>query len=269
MKLIVTVFIIWGIFISSLASAHSDSTGYSGAPGSNGTCASSCHGTGGGTMGVTGFPAEYVPEETYIITISHAAGNSIAQFNASCRIGIDSENAGIISSGANTDTYSTTNETNGARFVVGNLDLGTFEWTAPEAGIGDVRLYVAGMQGNDENGQNNALILLSTEGSSSDVDEDRVPGLFAELSNYPNPFNSNTLIEFSYEHDKPSGVHLGIFNLTGQLIYSRYIYCNKPKIYNAMWNGINDDGLEVPSGVYFYRIESKYGVRTNKMVLMK
>ena len=54
--------------------------GYSGAPGSNGYCASSCHGSSGGTIQIDGFPDEYVSEQTYAITISHSDGNSIRRY---------------------------------------------------------------------------------------------------------------------------------------------------------------------------------------------
>ncbi|MBD3169413.1 MAG: T9SS type A sorting domain-containing protein [candidate division Zixibacteria bacterium] len=260
------------ILISTFSTviSHPGYTGYSGAPGSQGICASSCHGTGGGTVEVLGFPSEYIPGETYTITISHNGDSAIAQFNGSCRVGVTPDNAGTISDGANTAVYSVDGETNGIRFVSPYLDLGTFDWTAPAESTGVVKLYISGMQGESPNGKNNTIVLTAEETSGpSNISEDEVPDLFTELANYPNPFNSSTVIEFFYDYEKPSNVRIGIFNITGQMIYSRYVYCDARRIYYARWNGLDEQGNEVPTGVYFYRLESIYGVNTSKMIYMK
>jgi hypothetical protein len=251
---------------------HPDYIGYSGAPGSGGYCAASCHGTGGGTIELSGFPTVYVPEQVYTLTVSHRGGAPISQFNASCRIGNTAENAGQIFAGANTVLYSIFCETNGVHFVTTGLDLGTFDWQAPVPGIGTVKLFISGLQDTAAGGPNSAVVYTAQEGSVSDVDEPegrQLPELFKSLTNYPNPFNTYTVIEFYYDSDRASNVRLGIYNITGQLIYSRYIYCDKRKTYFSRWNGLNDDGLEVQSGVYFYRLESTFGVNTNKMILMR
>ena len=261
------------IFILSFntGSAHPDYVGYSGAPGSQGLCASSCHGTGGGTIEISGFPSEYIPAETYTITISHRGEGAIAQFNGSCRVSGSDDAAGVINNGANTVTYSVTEETNGIRFVVPHLDLGTFDWTAPEEGTGDVKLYISGLQGDSANGRNSTIVMTAEEhtGPSGIDQEDEVPNLFTEIANYPNPFNTSTVIEFFYDYDQPSSVRIGIFNITGQMIYSRYVYCDARRHYYARWNGLDEHGIEVPTGVYFYRLESVFGVNTSKMIYMK
>ncbi|MCP4568163.1 MAG: hypothetical protein GY841_11350 [FCB group bacterium] len=150
------------LVLVSLAFAHSSLEGYSGAPGTNGTCAANCHGSPGGTIQVTGFPAEYEPGQTYTINITHDGGDLIRQFNASCRVGAGSENAGMIAAGTNTETYNNLKESNGVHFSSDNHSLGSFDWTAPALGTGEVRLYLAGLQGG-YNGLNSAMILTSAE----------------------------------------------------------------------------------------------------------
>ena len=59
------------------AFGHATYIGYSGAPGSHGRCAASCHGGSGGSIEVSGFPAEYAPGDVYTVTVSHASGTSI------------------------------------------------------------------------------------------------------------------------------------------------------------------------------------------------
>lgn len=156
-----TVLVIF-IALASSVFGYPHLTGYSGAPGSGGTCASSCHGNPGGTIQVNGFPDEYVPMRTYTITISHPEGSPISQFNGSCRIGDGSENAGIISDGLNTATYNTAGETNGIHFSAQNHDGGTFEWIMREQGSGEVKLYIAGLQRGFA-GSNSTLIYTSSE----------------------------------------------------------------------------------------------------------
>jgi len=154
------------IAIACAVFGYSSYRGYSGAPGANGTCATSCHGTSGGTIEISGFPSQYYPGQTYSIAISHSGGNAIGQFNGSCRIGSGSQNAGVITSGTNTVTYNVTNETNGIHFSSANHDNGAFFWTAPATAIGEVRLYIAGQQGG-YSGQNTTLVIHSQAGEET------------------------------------------------------------------------------------------------------
>jgi len=157
--LVAAIFI---IVMVSLALAFPFYTGFSGAPGSNGACAAKCHGSPGGTIEVSGFPSEYEPNQIYELSVYHVGGSQISQFNGSCRVGEGSDNAGIISAGFNTSLYSVPPETNGVRFAASDQDSGTFFWTAPEAGTGPVRLYVAGLQGGFAD-ENSTLVYLSDE----------------------------------------------------------------------------------------------------------
>jgi hypothetical protein len=164
-RLILTAILVF----ASLAFGHATYTGYSGAPGTSGTCASSCHGTTGGTIQISGFPSEYVPGQTYTVTISHFSGSSIRQFNGSCRVGTGSTNAGTIVGGTNTATYNTSGETNGIHLAAAGHNSGDWEWTAPAQGTGTVRLYIAGMQGSTSSGLNTTLVLVSTEQVPADM----------------------------------------------------------------------------------------------------
>lgn len=144
--------------------ARSNYRGYSGAPGSLGTCASSCHGSGGGTVEITGFPTEYVPDSTYLITITAVSGSSINNFNGSVRVGTGSTNAGTISGGTGTATYNVTGETNGIHLSSNNRTSGTFNWLAPASGTGTVRLHSGAFQGTNMNsGRSTSITLVATE----------------------------------------------------------------------------------------------------------
>jgi hypothetical protein len=145
------------------ALGHANYTGYSGAPTSRGTCASTCHGSGGGTIAVTGFPTTYDPGAAYTVTVSHNGGSAIGNFNASVRNAANNQTAGTIAAGLNTSTYSITQEPNGVHFTSANQNSGSLAWTAPSPGVGDVKLYLAGLQGTSSSGHNTAIVLTATQ----------------------------------------------------------------------------------------------------------
>lgn len=150
------------IALAGVAPGFTIVTGYSGAPGSSGTCASSCHGSSGGTITVAGLPSYYSPRQTYTVTIRHSSGASISNFNCSVRIGTGSSNAGTITAGLNTETYNVSGETNGVHFSARDRDSGNFTWTAPDTGTGTCRLYFGGLQGSSD-GQNSTIVQVTYE----------------------------------------------------------------------------------------------------------
>jgi len=86
--------------------------------------------------------------------------------------------------------------------------------------------------------------------------------------NRPNPFNPTTSIEYTV---KDQGVvTLRIYNVAGQLIRSLVNDVKAPgEVHIATWDGRNDAGQSVSSGVYFYKLVSGDFVQTKKMVLLK
>jgi hypothetical protein len=86
--------------------------------------------------------------------------------------------------------------------------------------------------------------------------------------NYPNPFNPNTHIQFSL--DEPSKVKLEIYNVTGQRIVT--LLNNQFPAgdnFKATWNGQNDAGHPVPSGVYIYKLNANGKSISKKMQLIR
>ncbi|HEY3296604.1 MAG TPA: hypothetical protein VGL38_14330 [bacterium] len=180
-----TRFAVWmliGLFSASPAFCHHYYTGYSNAPGSSGSCAGSCHGAAGGTVSVTGFPSTYTPGQTYLIHVAHGDGGVIANFNSSCRIGTGSANAGSMAGVGNTQTYSATGETSGVAMMNAFQDTASFAWTAPPAGTGTVRLYLAAHQSLTASGLNSALVQIAGEIAPPDA------------ASNPYPANSETSI---------------------------------------------------------------------------
>jgi hypothetical protein len=242
--------------------AYTSYIGYSGAPGSSGYCASSCHGTGGGTVQVSGFPAEYVPGQQYTVTVSHSAGLTIKQFNGSCRIGTGSANAGIIAAGAGTATYSTSGETNGVRLSASDQNSATFLWTAPAQGTGAVRHFVAGHQGST-GGQNTNLTLVSNEqvAGAPDGEGSGAATRLILAGNFPNPFRDRTAI--SYVLPAAGTVVLEVFGPSGRLLRT-HARNEGAGQHEFLWNG-----AELAPGVYFYRLSSGEWSETATMLLIE
>lgn len=92
-----------------------------------------------------------------------------------------------------------------------------------------------------------------------------VPAEYALLQNYPNPFNAGTVISFSLKDQ--SDWKLNVYNITGQTV--RTFSGNGQGQVQVNWDGTDDAGTSIASGVYFYRLETKAFTATKKMTLMK
>jgi hypothetical protein len=101
------------------------------------------------------------------------------------------------------------------------------------------------------------------------VDAGDIPTLRNALAqNVPNPFNPTTAIEFSVKERAP--VTLTIYNVRGQRVKTLVNDTRAPGVtHRIQWDGRNDAGQQVASGVYFYRLVTKGFVKTRKMVLLK
>ncbi|MBN1351145.1 PQQ-binding-like beta-propeller repeat protein [candidate division KSB1 bacterium] len=93
------------------------------------------------------------------------------------------------------------------------------------------------------------------------------PDTYALSQNYPNPFNSQTQIRYSLL--KPAHVKIKIYNSRGQLIRTLANRNHQPGTYQLNWNGLDDSGMEVASGVYAYRIEADDFARSYRMLFIK
>ncbi len=94
-----------------------------------------------------------------------------------------------------------------------------------------------------------------------------LPESFALAQNYPNPFNPTTTVAF----DLPERciVKLSVFNLLGQEIVTLVDRAFPAGSHEVIWNGRNNSGMPVASGVYFYRLETGSFTAVRKMVLLK
>ncbi len=90
---------------------------------------------------------------------------------------------------------------------------------------------------------------------------------FVLSANYPNPFNPSTTLEFIVP--KESTVSLVIFSVNGEKIKELTNAVYSIGKHKLSWDGTNDAGVSVPSGVYLYRIEAGSFSETKSMILLK
>ena len=93
------------------------------------------------------------------------------------------------------------------------------------------------------------------------------PNRFGLGANYPNPFNAQTAIDYSIS--EPGFVSLVIYNALGQQVRSLAAEHRAAGIYRTVWDGRDQAGEDVPSGIYFYRLQAGVRAETRKMLLLK
>lgn len=85
--------------------------------------------------------------------------------------------------------------------------------------------------------------------------------------NYPNPFNPATTIRFGLPEN--GLVRLSVYNILGQKVKELVNGRKVAGYHEILWDGRNENGMAVSSGVYIYRLETATGVKARKMLLVK
>ena len=85
--------------------------------------------------------------------------------------------------------------------------------------------------------------------------------------NYPNPFNATTAI--SYQLSAFSHVNLTVYNGLGQKVRILVNQIQQAGSYRVLWDGRNDTGEDLPTSLYFYRIQGAGSSDVKKCILLK
>ena len=97
--------------------------------------------------------------------------------------------------------------------------------------------------------------------------EESTPAHFKLERNYPNPFNPETVIKFTLAQD--CQVTLKVYNILGQVVNTVVDEMLPAGGHSVIWNGKNEQGRDVASGVYFYRIKADDFESIQKMTLLR
>jgi len=104
---------------------------------------------------------------------------------------------------------------------------------------------------------NNNVITTTTVAS-----DEKMPKAFSLFQNYPNPFNPMTTITYSIPND--SHIKLAVYNITGQKVTELQNTTAEAGTHSVVW-----DASDLPSGTYFYSIQTDGFLLSKKMLLLK
>jgi immune inhibitor A len=111
------------------------------------------------------------------------------------------------------------------------------------------------------------LIVGLTASTGDEGDESLVPTTVELLQNYPNPFNPATVISFTTS--AATTARLEIYNLLGHRVKTLVDDYVEPGTSTVTWDGTDERGSPVASGVYFYRLTAGDAAQVKKMVLVR
>jgi len=136
------------------------------------------------------------------------------------------------------------------------------EWSDPDFDGWNVHYKVSGV---DDAGNEGAVTTAGTATGIADAD---LPHRFGLYQNSPNPFNPTTKIVY----DVPAGggnVRIDVFDVSGRRVRTLLNRYQPPGSRSVTWDGRNENGYGVASGVYFYRLTAPGFTKTLKMTLLQ
>lgn len=96
----------------------------------------------------------------------------------------------------------------------------------------------------------------------------QIPLTFGLDNIYPNPFNTNTLIMYNIDKSDIQ-IFMSVFNIKGQKVKTLFVGKAKSGTHRLEWNGLDQQGNRMSSGIYFIRLQSPDRVETKKVLLLK
>jgi photosystem II stability/assembly factor-like uncharacterized protein len=137
-------------------------------------------------------------------------------------------------------------------------------WDSLNAGLTDKQITALFCDADDyliAGTYNQGIFKTARKTTAVDKQTDRPPIRFALLQNYPNPFNPSTTIRYGLP--RQANASLKIFNTLGQLVATLVDERKEAGSYQSTWNA------DVPSGIYFCRLQAGEFLETRKMILLK
>jgi PKD repeat protein len=138
-------------------------------------------------------------------------------------------------------------------------------WTYNKSGTYSVKLVISNGTKSDSLVKNNYI--KASEPSGIIRGNFIVPDKYLLSQNYPNPFNPSTTIKFDLP--KNSYVVLNIYNVNGQLVRTLVNGYRNAGSYKITWDGKNNSGISVASGIYIYIIKADSFTHVRRITLIK
>ncbi len=143
----------------------------------------------------------------------------------------------------------------------------TFDLSAYEGGTVQIRFRFVSDGYVTEEGWYVDDINITSSSVGTSVEDPVIPHTFAVLQNVPNPFNPVTVI--SYQLPESARVTIEVYNVAGKRVRVLVDERQEPGYKSTIWDGTNDSGHKVASGVYLYRVHAGDRVVDKRMVLLK
>ena len=168
-------------------------------------------------------------------------------------------NTPIVGATVTAGGLSATTNTAGAYSII--IPVGTYDVTCTADGFVPQTVEGVVVTQNQTTTVNFIMSVVSNE-------DQVIPVAATELiGNYPNPFNPETTIRYSVK--EPSSIRIEIYNSKGQRVRTLVNETQPTGWYNVVFNGKDDQGKPVASGIYFYRMSAGSYTSTRKMILMQ
>lgn len=156
---------------------------------------------------------------------------------------------------------------------IGPEDLAVFfanSSTLDTTGISNVVVDTAsGMVYAEAEHFSDLVVGICTSVSKVESDRTTLPEKCILYPNFPNPFNPNTEIRFDISGTQAQKIRLIVYNLLGQEIRTLAQGTFNPGSYRVRWDGKDNLGRSVSTGIYLYRLEGEKFSLTRRMVLIK
>ena len=115
---------------------------------------------------------------------------------------------------------------------------------------------------------NQVLVALETAGTTIVNQGNTTVGAHKLAQNYPNPFNTETRIEFAMP-EYTSSATLTVYNIAGQVLRQLLNETTLTGLHSVIWDGRDNAGRDLASGVYFYRLSTDHKATIKSMVLLR
>lgn len=161
--------------------------------------------------------------------------------------------------------------------VSGGVAPFTYKWYQNTSQIGTAQSVTRTVSGNftlkvEVTGANGVKVTQTKNITSGLLEpkmiaENAIPEEFILGSNYPNPFNPSTTLQYGLKEN--THVVLTIYNMLGQEVRTLVNEVQTAGYKAVQWDGKNNAGTQVPSGIYIYKLQAGSFVSSKKMLLVK
>lgn len=222
---------------------------------------------GADSFNVVAYDGElYSEEATVWITVLPVNDAPVVDAGEDFAVG---QNVEVVLMGAaddvDSDIASVLWESADASIILSNANTMAATFTSPT--VTEITDYSFTLTATDIEGESGIDEIVITVDPALAIDDVLLPEEFALRQNYPNPFNPVTTI--GYDIAESGNVRISVYALTGQRIKTLVSGYKEPGRYEATWNSTDSNGNLMPTGVYFYAIETSTYTATKKLVLIK